>query len=123
MERRPALAQLALGLGVAFVLMATLIAPLWAIELLLVGVSVWLLWWVGQAPLGRLASDRRIPRLMVFGPLGLGIAANLYLVNVTARVTLTLNLLVFVATAIVGLYRVFRRPPTGEPQSGMSDRR
>lgn len=123
MERRPALAQLALGLGVAIVLMATLIAPLWAIELLLVGVSVWLLWWVAQAPLERLASDRRIPRLMVFGPLGLGIAANLYLVNITARVTLTLNLLVFVATAIVGLYRVFRRPPTGEPKSGMSDRR
>ena len=108
-ERRPVM-QLAVGLGSAFALMATLIAPLWMIELVLVTMSLWFVWWMARAPFYRLASARRIPRLMVFGPLGLGIAANVYLVSVTTRVALAVNLVVFVAAALVGMYRIVKTP-------------
>lgn len=113
-ERRPVV-QLAIGLASAFALMATLIAPLWMIELVLVGLSVWFVWWMGRAPFLRLASPRRIPRLMIFGPLALGIAANVYLVSTTSRVALAINLVVFVAAALVGMYRIVKAPvpPTG----------
>lgn len=108
-ERRPVM-QLVVGIASAFALMATLIAPLWMIELALVGLSIWFVWWMARAPFLRLASPRRIPRLMVFGPLGLGIAANVYLVSTTARAALAVNLVVFVSGALVGMYRIAKAP-------------
>lgn len=108
--------QLAVGVGSAFALMASLVAPLWVIELALVGLSLWFLMWVARTSLWRLSSDRRIPRLMVFGPLSFGIVSNLYLVNATGRVALVANLVLFLAALVVGLYRVFRAPfPPVEP--------
>lgn len=110
MEQRRPLMQLAVGVGSAFALMATLIAPLWMIELLLIAMSIWLVTWMVRAPFTRLASPRRLPRLIVFGPLGIGVAANLYLVNVTGRGALVVNLIALTAAFVVGSYRIAKAP-------------
>jgi len=120
-ERRTPLIQLVIGVGSAIAVMATLVAPLWMIELGLMGLSLWFLSWILRAPLWRLASARRIPRMMVFVPLGVGVAVNLHLVNVTNRPALGLNLLVFLTALILGLVRVFRSPfPPYEPTEPIS---
>ncbi len=123
-ERRSPLLQILAGVGSALAVLATLVAPLWMIEIGLVALSAWFLSWVVRTQLWRLSSPRRIPRLMVFAPLGIGIAVNLHLVNATARPALALNLLIFLAALVVGLFRVFRAPvPPLEPAGPISEQR
>ncbi len=121
-DGRPPLIQLATGVGLALAVLATLVVPLWTIELGLVGLSVWFLAWILRAPVLRLASTRRIPRLMIFAPLGVGVAVNLHLVNMTSRPALAVNLLIFLAALIGGLLRVFRAPvPPWEPSESIPE--
>jgi len=123
-ERRSPLLQILVGVGSALAVLATLVVPLWMIEVGLVGLSGWFLSWVVRTPLWRLSSPRRIPRLMIFAPLGVGVAVNLHLVNATARPALGLNLLIFLAALVVGLFRVFRAPfPPFEPSGPIPEQR
>lgn len=111
---RHPIAQVLLGFTVALALLASLFAPLWFLELSLIGLSTWFVWWVSTTPLDRLSSTRRIPRFTVFFPLGIGIAANLYLLRISGRSGLLVNLILFVTALAIGAFRVAKGDVLGE---------
>jgi len=88
-----------------------LVAPGWVLDLGIVAMAAGVLTWISRCLPEHIVSPRGLPRPMVFGLLGAGIAANLSTVRFfdqrgIGRMGLTLSLVVLVIALIVGLARV-----------------
>ncbi len=101
----------AVGVALVIALGALVLAPGWVLDLGMVAMAAWVTWWISVCDLRRLRSPRGLPRLSVFGFLGMGIAANLATVRFfdvrgIGRLGLTVSLMLLAFAFALGLARL-----------------
>ena len=109
--RRKPVVDVALGIGIAVVLIALLFLPSWVMDLGLVALSMGTVWWFATAEMERLRTESGLPRLSTFSFGAFGVATALFVANAfarsgLARLGLTVSFGLIVVGVLVGLTRV-----------------